>query len=260
MKPHALFVFAVAVCAWGGKSEAQLVVVDPALNSTSLATYAKAALTEVHAAQEVLNTAQTVVNTAGVLNSVAHGNIMGLTALMPALNRLGITQPLGEDAGALADLMSGVGDVASVGQGLGGLYSQAKQMTTMFTPGGNDFRAQRMRFDANSAAGQLAAATQVLGSSTNRSAMLPTLNAGAANTATLKSAVDANVTLAGQQLIQGNQTNQLLALQLYQNAQTKADRALEEQEWRQGAEGLAARARAAAANAASGKVQLVHAQ
>ncbi len=129
MKRTLIALATAALCAASAPAHAQWVVIDPTLNETALAQFGKAALTEIHAAQEVVNSGQTVMNTVGILNSVAHGNIMGLTRLALLLQGSKLTEPLGMNTEGVASMMSGVEDVGNVGGELMNLYGQARNMT-----------------------------------------------------------------------------------------------------------------------------------
>jgi hypothetical protein len=249
MKKLGLYV-GVALAISASSAHAQMAVFDATLNSTGLGTLVKEGMTAV-------NTAETVLNTAATVNSVMHGNFMALDRLAPGLMTSELLQPLGLDSGALANTLGGAEQLGQLGGKISGLYQQAQGMTNYYVPNGSDFRSMLNMSTARSIAGQLALSKQMMDSTAERQQMIPGLLSATAATRDVKDAVDAGTTVAGQQLAQTSQTNQLLALQLYSQAEERRERAVQDQAWMQGADTLYATAKAAANRAASGQVELV---
>lgn len=236
-------------------ARAQWVVVDPTLNTTALATFGKAALSEAHELQVGINTAQTVITVAGVLNATAHGNFMGLTSLAPLLGAQGMTDPLGPGTSAgLSDVFQGVSSLGSMSGQVTSLMNQASSLTNHYSTTGTDWSAAAMLRQARALAGQMATSQRYMDSSATRLQTIPLLNAAASATTDVKSSVDAGNTLLGQQITQSAQTNQLLSMQIQQQAQQANEKNLADQEWRRSTDGLQASAQRAADYSKAGNV------
>jgi hypothetical protein len=243
---------AVALLLLAPPAHAQWLVNDPQLNTTAIATFGKTALAEAHAAQQMISEAQTVVNTVGILNAAAHGNVMGLTQLAP---QLGLeSNPLGKsaDAQGAAMLISGAGEFAGMSGQLANLFQQAQANTITYRPVGNDWSARAMMTQAQAAAGQMAISQRYMDSGQIRLNAMPTFLRQAEMSGDIKSSVDAGNTIAGQQLTQMQQQNQLIAMQIYQKAQEDSQRSLAEQEHRRAADSFVASAQRAADNVRGG--------
>jgi hypothetical protein len=90
-----------------------------------------------------------------------------------------------------------------------------------------------------------------------RLAGMPSLLTGTQTAGDVKSAVDASNTIAVQGVTQQAQTNQLLAMQIMQQANAQNQQNLADQNWRKGTDAMGASAARAAANAASGQVTFI---
>lgn len=251
-------------------AHAQWVVTDPALESSSLAEFGKEALTELHTAQDVINTANTVVQVTSVLNAVAHGNVMGLMQLAPLLGNPCASNPLsalGVDTSGpgIGAAMSGLSTLGSVGGAAGNLtgsalnlYNNAKSQTQIYTPpNATDFNAWRMMQQGQALASQMALSQQSMSGSQMRLAGMPSLLTGTQTAGDVKSAVDASNTIAVQGVTQQAQTNQLLAMQIMQQANAQNQQNLIEQDHRRSADAWVAAENRAAANSAAGQINFI---
>ena len=156
-----------------------------------------------------------------------------------------MTSPLGPDTAALVQSLSGT----LAGAGTTAALTQDMLRTDMFyAPSAADFRAIALNQAASSLATQKALAELALKSSAQRLTYLTDLRNRLGNSPDVKAAADATARLAGEQATAQAQGNQLLAVQVMQQAQQATTQAREQQAWRCSAEDLVAQAKAAAAD------------
>ncbi len=244
----------VGVWLLSGMAHGQVVVSDPLTETNTLQSLIREAVAAEKRVEMINNQIIQIQNLINTVNAVAHGNVAALANLSPELGALGLTSPLGNDTLALVQSLSGLaGSVGVTGE----LAQQMLSTDRYFAPSGADFRAVALNQVAAALAQQKALAQLALDSNTRRLASLTTLRNQLGSTADVKAAADATARLTGEQATAQAQTNQLLAAQMLQTAQSATTQAREEQAWRCSAESFVAQAKAAAADANAGNVTLI---
>jgi len=185
--------------------------------------------------------------------ALSHGDLAALSSLSPELGSLGLTSPLGTDMADVANSISGLGGGLSTTYTLGQALRRNDQL---YTPSGADFRAVAINQAAVALASQKAAAQLVLASNAERLTQLTALRQGLGSSPDVKAAMDATARLVGEQATATAQGNQLLAITINQNAQTRTNVAREQQQVRCNIERLLSTAKRAQAVAESGVVQV----
>ena len=251
----------VAITACAAPASAQWAVFDGAAAGNAMQSLANDAYAAAQRLAQINNQIAQLVQLKATLAAVAHGNLAAVGDLVPQLGALGITNPFGDDMGALVQSMSGL--ATSAGQ-LAGTVGQTGQLARnllntdqFYAARGSDFRATALLQAAQAAAYQKAVAQQALDATAKRIEALTQLRDRLGTTSTLKGSTDAVARMAGEQAMAQAQTNQLLAIQIMQRAQALTDQQRELQAWRCSAEALVARANGDAAAAAGGLVTLV---
>lgn len=249
-----------ALVAMGSAARADLPVIDGVAAGHSLTSLANEAKDAAQTVIKINNQIAQLVQLKATFDAVAHGNLAAVSALSPELGALGITNPLGSDAGSL---MSSMGGLASAGSNLaqsvsatGNLAQSLLNTDQFFTATGSDFRANAINSVASGAAFQKAAAQTAINAANDRITALTTLRNSLGGTTDLKASTDAVARLTGEQAMATAQGNQLLAIQIMQRAQGLTDSQRELQAWRCSAEALVARSSGAAAAAGGGAVVL----
>jgi len=249
-----------ALVAMGTGAHAQMSVVDWNAAGHSITSLANEAKDAAQTVVKINNQIAQLVQLKATFDAVAHGNLAAVSALSPELGALGITNPLGSDAGSL---MSSMGGLASAGGNLaqsvsatGTLAQSLLNTDQFFTATGNDFRANAINSVASGAAFQKAAAQTAINAANDRITALTTLRNSLGGTTDLKASTDAVARLTGEQAMATAQGNQLLAIQIMQRAQGLTDSQRELQAWRCSAEALVARSAGAAQAASGGSVIL----
>ena len=137
------------------------------------------------------------------------------------------------------------------GQGFTGtLASQAQAMLAKiqtYRPTGTDFAATQMNTAAQATAGQMTAAETIYNSNTQRVNGLQDMMTQLGSSADPKQTADIQARVEIENGYAAAQSNQIQALQVMQKAQEDAQQQQQDQNWRKGAEGLAAEATAAGA-------------
>jgi len=149
--------------------------------------------------------------------------------------------------------------ISGLGGGLSTTYTLGQALLRndqYYTPTGGDFRAVAINQAAVALASQKAAAQLVLASNAERLTQLTSLRQGLGSSPDVKAAMDATARLAGEQATATAQGNQLLALSINQNAQSRTNTAREQQQARCNIERLMSTAKRAQAVAESGVVQV----
>ena len=175
---------------------------------------------------------------------------------MPGLSAIGLVQPVANLSSELNQMF--MGQILGSGT-VGGLATGILGQTQLYVPPGQDWRAQQIIAHAVSAATQLAAANAMYNGTQSRLNLYPQLGTAIGGSVDIKDAMDANSRLVHESMIAQGHLNQLLTLQMAQNAQTQIFQAQEEQAWRCSADQFAADTAAAAQNAAAGNVTLINA-
>jgi hypothetical protein len=187
--------------------------------------------------------------------SFAH--LTNVTQFAPTLLQQSTINPLPEVAQIEAALRGeGVGFTGN----LGGSVTTLLAKIQVYKPTGTDFAATQMNNAALASAGQMAAAQQLYSSSTQRIQGLQALQAQLGSSSDPKQTLDLTARATIENGLAQAQTNQGLALSVLQQAQQATQQQQADQTWRQNAETLATKARAAASAAASGSVQMTSGQ
>lgn len=247
-----------ALTLWGGVAQAQWIVSDPAVETTTnaqlLQSVAQDALKVAHQVEMINNQIEQIVHLRNTLAAVSHGNLAALADVMPELGSFGLTSPLGSDMGGAIKAMSGLG--ADLGR-TQALTQNVLQSDQYFASTAGDFRALSMNSTASGLAAQKAMIQTLLTASGQRLTSLTALRNNLSSTPDVKAATDAGARLAGEQATAQEHTNQLLAMQGLARVQAATSQAQEQQIWRCASEQLVAQSRAAAASAGAGTVALV---
>lgn len=177
--------------------------------------------------------------------SFAH--LTSVTQLVPLLSQASTQNPLPEMA-AIENTLRGVGFTGTLATQTQTLLSKNQ----IYAPTGTDFNATQINRSAQATAGQMAAAEQLYIASTQRMQALQQLEVQLGNSGDPKQTADLTSRAAMENGIAQAQTNQGLALQVIQNGQAATQTQQMDQAWRQGADSLAADAKAAAATAGAG--------
>lgn len=245
---------AMSVLLLSSIAHGQVIVSDPLTETNTLQSLIREAVAAEKRVEMINNQIIQIQNLINTVNAVAHGNVAALASLSPELGALGLTSPLGDDTLALVQSLSGLaGSVGVTGE----LAQQMLSTDRYYAPSGADFRAIALNQVSAALAQQKALAQLALDSNTRRLASLTTLRNQLGSTADVKAAADATARLTGEQATAQAQTNQLLAAQMLQAAQSATTQAREEQAWRCSAESFVAQAKAAAADANAGNVTLI---
>jgi hypothetical protein len=247
-----------ALTVWGGAAQAQWIVSDPAVETTTAAQFlqsvAQDALKVAHQVEIINNQIEQIVHLRNTLAAVSHGNLAALGDVMPELGSLGLTSPLGSDMGGAIQAMSGLG--ADLGR-TQALTENVLQSDQYFASTVGDFRALSMNSTASGLAAQKAMIQTLLTASGQRLTSLTALRNNLSSTPDVKAATDAGARLVGEQATAQEHTNQLLAMQGLARVQAATAQAQEQQIWRCASEQLVAQSRAAATSAGVGTVSLV---
>lgn len=245
---------AMSVLLLSSVAHGQVIVSDPLTETNTLQSLIREAVAAEKRVEMINNQIIQIQNLINTVNAVAHGNVAALASLSPELGALGLTSPLGDDTLALVQSLSGLaGSVGVTGE----LAQQMLSTDRYYAPSGADFRAIALNQVSAALAQQKALAQLALDSNTRRLVSLTTLRNQLGSTADVKAAADATARLTGEQATAQAQTNQLLAAQMLQAAQSATTQAREEQAWRCSAESFVAQAKAAAADANAGNVTLI---
>jgi hypothetical protein len=237
-----------------GAARAQVVVSDPLTEANTLQSLVKEVVAATKRVEMINNQIIQIQHLIETVNAVAHGNVAALSSLTPELGALGLTSPLGTDTAELVQAISGL---ASSAGATGLLGQQIMSTDRYYAPSASDFRAIALNQASAALAQQKALAQLALDSNTRRLTELTTLRTQLGSTADVKAAADATARLTGEQATAQAQTNQLIAAQILQAAQSATTQAREEQAWRCSAEAFVAQAKAAADAANAGSVTLI---
>lgn len=236
-------------------AQAQMAVFDMA-SFGQLVQSAQNGIRQLETLKDTLNVSQQqLTQLTSFYQSFAH--LTDVTQFAPTLLQQSTINPLPDVAQIEAALRGeGVGFTGNLSGSITTLLAQIQ----VFAPTGNDFAAQQMNNAALASAGQMAAAQQLYSSSTQRIQGLQKLQSQLATSSDPKQTLDLTARATIENGLAQAQTNQGLALSVFQQAQQAAQQQQADQTWRQNAEALAAQARAAASTAASGTVQMTNGQ
>jgi len=249
-----------ALIAMGSAARADMPVIDGVAAGNALKSLANDAKAAAQTVVQINNQIAQLVQLKATLAAVEHGNLAAVSDLVPQLGALGISNPLGSDAGSLMSSMGGLasatGGLVQTASATGNLAQSLLNTDQFYAPTGSDFCASAINSAASGAAFQKAAAQTAINAATQRIDALTTLRNSLGSTSDLKASTDAVARLTGEQAMATAQGNQLLAIQIMQRAQSLTDSQRELQAWRCSAEALVARSSGAAAMASGGAVVL----
>jgi hypothetical protein len=171
----------------------------------------------------------------------------------PTLLQQSTVNPLPDIAAAEAALRgAGVGFSGNLAGSIQSMLAQIQ----VYKPSGTDFAAQQMNRAALASAGQMAAAEQLYGSSTQRIQGLQELQQQLSASADPKTTLDLTARATIENGLAQAQANQGIAMSVMQQAQQQSQVQQQDQAWRQGADNLENAAKSAASAAGAGTVQL----
>ena len=177
----------------------------------------------------LIKTLQLAIQAYNAVNSITNVNSVS-SALMLLQTRM----PLPQDVNSVVQLLQGLG----AGGTLAGIVQSLLASQQVYHVPGNDFQATRINNNATATAGQFAVAQQVYQASTARLTGADDLQARMGTALTSAEKTDLISRVGIETLRAQAQTNQLLATQIMQSAQSRLDDERLEQQRRQSVDNL----------------------